>query len=82
MDDLETKIVNLVIDASDNEISVSDLDAADGSLELAGLSSLSFLILIELLEAELGVIVNPEADPDRLMSIAGITDFVRTQLVA
>lgn len=76
----KSKIIELIVEASDGEVTAQALDEAGGSLEQAGMSSLSFLVLVELLEVRLGVVIDPELDPQQLLTVSGIVDFVAEQM--
>ena len=74
---LRADLVRLVVSSGDGAIAESDLVKADGSLRALNFSSLSYMRLIDAIENELGVYVDPEADPERFATIDSLIDLVR-----
>jgi acyl carrier protein len=77
--DLRTQIKELVLLASGGAISMEELESADGSLELVGFNSIAYINLMEALEQTMGVIIDPEEDPEYLNSVDSIAAFVEAQ---
>lgn len=78
-EDLRTQIKDLVVLAAGGSISMEELEAADGSLEAVGVNSIAYINLMEALEQTLGVVIDPEEDPEYLQSVGSIAMFVESQ---
>ncbi len=78
-EDLRTQIKDLVVLAAGGGISMEELEAADGSLEAVGVNSIAYINLMEALEQTLGVVIDPEEDPEYLQSVDSIAMFVESQ---
>ncbi|MFC4857361.1 phosphopantetheine-binding protein [Actinophytocola glycyrrhizae] len=74
---LHDQLARLVVKSGDGNITEKDLAAAGGSLKALAYSSLSFMRLIDAIENELGVYIDPEAAVSRFETVAGIADLVR-----
>lgn len=73
---LRTKIIDLAIAAGDGSVSAAELAAAHYSLRDVGYSSLSYMRLIDSIENEVGVYLDPEADIEHYESIDSVTALV------
>jgi acyl carrier protein len=73
---LRAQLVRLIVAAGDGTVTESDLVQAGGSLRALNYTSLSFMRLIDAIENELGVYVDPEADPERFATIDTLADLV------
>jgi acyl carrier protein len=76
---LREQIEKLVEVATGRVVTVADLRDADGALDKAGVNSIGYINLMEALEQRFGAVVDPEADPQYLMSVDSIARFVRAQ---
>ena len=65
-------LVRLVVEASDGNFTAQELAQANGSLQAMGYSSLSYIRLIDAVENELGVYIDPDQDIESLDSVDGI----------
>jgi acyl carrier protein len=74
---LRAELLRLIVSSGDGAIGETDVTAADGSLRALNYSSLSYMRLIDAIENELGVYVDPEADPERFATIDSLVDLVR-----
>jgi acyl carrier protein len=74
---LHDQLVRLVVKSGDGNFTEKDLAAAGGSLKALSYSSLSFMRLIDAIENELGVYIDPEAAVSRFETVTGIADLVR-----
>ena len=74
---LRAQLVRLIVAAGDGTVAESDLVQAGGSLRASNYTSLSFTRLIDAIESELGVYVDPEADPERFATIDTLADRLR-----
>ena len=74
---LHLRLVDLAVAAGDGTVTTEDLAAANGSLADVGYSSLSYMRLIDMIENELGVYLDPEADEAVFRSISSIALLVR-----
>ncbi|UED83203.1 phosphopantetheine-binding protein [Streptomyces profundus] len=77
-DKLREQIEQLVEVATGKVVTVADLRAADGDLDRAGVNSIGYINLMEALEQRFGAVIDPEADPQYLLSVDSIAAFVRT----
>ncbi|MEE1782269.1 phosphopantetheine-binding protein [Streptomyces sp. SP17BM10] len=74
--DLRAKILELAIAAGDGSVSADELAGADYSLRDVGYSSLSYMRLIDSIENEVGVYLDPEAPIEHYESIDSVTALV------
>jgi len=74
--ELRSTIVRIVLESGEGEITESDLAAADWSLTAVGYTSLSYIRMIDAVENELGVYLDPEAETERFATIDGIIGLV------
>ncbi|MGK5733589.1 phosphopantetheine-binding protein [Streptomyces sp. URMC 124] len=73
---LRTKIIDLVIAAGDGSITADELAGVNYSLRDAGYSSLSYMRLIDSIENEIGVYLDPEAAVEHYETIDSVTALV------
>ncbi|WP_410667819.1 hypothetical protein [Amycolatopsis sp. cmx-4-68] len=76
-DALQARLVALVVESGDGNFSEQDLAAANGSLRTLNYSSLSYMRLIDAIENELGVYLDPEADNALFENIESLTALIR-----
>ena len=76
---LTLTIARLVTRASSGWISEEQAARSDTNLTEQGLSSLSYLKLIDSIEIELGVYIDLEGDIAFMTSVKGIVEYVSTQ---
>lgn len=76
---LTQTIARLVTRASSGAISEEQAVRPDTNLTEKGLSSLSYLKLIDAIEIELGVYIDLEGDIAFMTSVGGIAEYVSTQ---
>lgn len=74
--DLRGRLVRLIVESSDRDLSADDLAHGPGSLSTLGYSSLSYLRLIDAIENELGVYIDPEADMELFSTVDTILGLV------
>ncbi len=75
---LRQRLLDFAVAAGDGTVTTADLAATNGSLTDAGYSSLSYMRLIDMIENELGVYLDPDADDEAFQSIDSITQLVLT----
>ncbi|MFJ8693998.1 phosphopantetheine-binding protein [Streptomyces roseolilacinus] len=73
---LRTKILDLAIAAGDGSVTAAELAGAGYSLRDVGYSSLSYMRLIDSIENEIGVYLDPEADIEHYETIDSVTALV------
>ncbi|MFJ2868437.1 phosphopantetheine-binding protein [Kitasatospora sp. NPDC087314] len=78
--DLREQIEQIVETATGRVVTVADLRAAGGELDRAGVNSIGYINLLEVLEQRYGVVLDPEADPEHLTSVDSIVRFVSARL--
>jgi acyl carrier protein len=78
-DTLTRTVAQLVTRASSGAISEEQASRPDTNLTEKGLSSLSYLKLIDAIEIELGVYIDLEGDIAFMTSVGGIVEYVSTQ---
>jgi acyl carrier protein len=71
------QVVRLVVNSGDGNVTEKDLAATGGSLKELSYSSLSFMRLIDAIENELGVYIDPEAAVSRFETVDGIAELIR-----
>ena len=76
LETLRPQVVRIVVESAEGDLSEGDLTVAEGSLSAVSYSSLSYIRMIDTLENELGVFLDPEADDKRFETIDGIVDLV------
>lgn len=74
MNTLQTQVAALVEAASDGDVRRSDVMAPGASLSAAGLGSLGFLRLIDAIEREFGVEIDPDGDFSELDGVEVIAE--------
>ncbi|WP_406140109.1 hypothetical protein [Streptomyces sp. NBC_01089] len=74
--DLRSRLIRIVIESADGELTNGDLAKADYSLLALNYSSLSYMRLIDAVENDLGVYLDPEADTDRFATVDGILGLI------
>jgi len=75
-DDIRSRIVAAVLDSAEGDLTEQDLAAADWSLAGVSYSSLAYIRMIDTVENELGVYLDPEEESERFATIDGIVDLV------
>ncbi|MEE4545579.1 acyl carrier protein [Streptomyces sp. V4-01] len=75
--DLRAQLVRLIIESSDGDLSRTEVDAAAGSLRDLGYSSLSYIRLIDGIENELGVYIDPDADAESFATLDRLVGLVQ-----
>ncbi|WEV23851.1 phosphopantetheine-binding protein [Streptomyces sp. 71268] len=73
---LRTKILDLAIAAGDGSVTADELASANYSLREVGYSSLSYMRLIDSIENEVGVYLDPEAATEHYETIDSVTALV------
>ncbi|CAL9603561.1 phosphopantetheine-binding protein [Streptomyces thermolilacinus] len=73
---LRTKILDLAIAAGDGSVTAEELAEAGYSLRDVGYSSLSYMRLIDSIENEVGVYLDPEAAIEHYETIDSVTALV------
>jgi acyl carrier protein len=68
-------LIRLVVEAGDDAFAEGDLNPGT-SLRTLGYSSLSYMRLIDAIENELGVYLDPELETESLDTVAGIATAV------
>jgi acyl carrier protein len=76
MDDVRAHLVRLIVESSERNLSVDDLARDSGSLRTLGYSSLSYIRLIDAIENELGVYIDPDADLELFSTVDSILGMV------
>ncbi len=71
------RVLRLVVKSGDGNVTEGDLAATGGSLAELSYSSLSYMRLIDAIENELGVYIDPEAAVSRFASVDGIVELIR-----
>ena len=76
-DALRARLVTLVIESGDGNITEADIADANGALRGLNYSSLSYMRLIDAIENDLGVYIDPEAGNELFESLDTLTPLVR-----
>ncbi|MEV7966482.1 hypothetical protein AB0O34_10940 [Sphaerisporangium sp. NPDC088356] len=79
-DALRARIVRIVLDSVEGELTETELSAAEWSLSNIGYSSLSYIRMIDTVENELGVYLDPEEDGERIASVDDLVQVVQERL--
>ncbi len=79
-DTLRSRIVRIVLDSVEGDLTETELSGADWSLPNVGYSSLSYIRMIDTVENELGVFLDPEEDGERIVSVDDIVRLVQERL--
>ena len=77
--ELEIQVAELVNTATDGDVSVAEALAESHSLALAGVSSLAYLRLIELVERWFSVTVDLESDVSYLDTVQALAKWLESQ---
>lgn len=73
---LRSRIVRIVVSSAEGGLTEQELASVDGSLSAVGYSSLSYIRMIDAIENELGVYLDPEVQDKELATIDGILAVV------
>ncbi|MGC0419978.1 acyl carrier protein [Embleya sp. AB8] len=79
---LRERVAALIAQVSDGEVSAREVLETDGSLTAAGVSSLTFLRLIDALEGEFDVFFDLDADLDFVEDLDTLVDRLTRHGVA
>ncbi|GLZ29304.1 hypothetical protein Lesp02_14940 [Lentzea sp. NBRC 105346] len=79
-DDLRARIVRIVVESAEGDLSEQDLVAAGGSLPGVSYSSLSLIRMIDAVENQLGVYLDPDSDSARFETIDSLVELVSENL--
>lgn len=74
--DVRAHLVRLILESSDRNLAAGDLARDSGSLRTLGYSSLSYIRLIDAIENELGVYIDPDADLELFSTVDSILGMV------
>ncbi|MCL7456337.1 hypothetical protein AB0I85_23970 [Micromonospora echinofusca] len=75
---LREQVESLVVLATGRAVSVDDLRGCGGSLDVAGVNSIAYINLIEALDRQFHVVVDPERDAEALSQVDGIVGLIRS----
>jgi acyl carrier protein len=73
------RIVRIVLDSAEGDLTERDLATAEGSLPRVGYSSLAYIRMIDTVENEFGVYLDPE-EIDGFATIDDLADLITRQL--
>ncbi|MFF7246971.1 acyl carrier protein [Embleya sp. NPDC008237] len=79
---LRERVATLIAEVSDGEVSAREVLDSEGSLTAAGVSSLTFLRLIDALEGEFDVFFDLDADLDFVEDLDTLVERLTRQGVA
>ncbi|MGW1075398.1 phosphopantetheine-binding protein [Streptomyces sp. NPDC002537] len=79
-DALRTRIVRIIVNSAEGGLTEQELASVDGSLSALGYSSLSYIRMIDAVENELGVYLDPEVREENFATVDGILALVREEL--
>lgn len=74
--DIRARIVKIVLDSAEGDLAERDLAAANWSLAGVSYSSLAYIRMIDTVENELGVYLDPEEESDRFETVDSLADLV------
>lgn len=74
------QVTTIITSSAEGTLRREELDTAGGSLASVGFSSLAYIRMLDMVENELGVYLDPETDSDRLNTVDGIVSLVCEQL--
>ncbi|CAL9286646.1 hypothetical protein [Streptomyces sp. SudanB182_2057] len=75
-DDLRARILRIVLGAAEGDLTEQDLAAANWSLPAVSYSSLAYIRMIDTVENELGVYLDPEEESERFETIDNLVELV------
>lgn len=75
-------VAQLVVDATEGEVSREVLDAAEGKLYEAGVASLYLVAIIDNLEERYGVLLEPAEYVEVLKSVGAMVEYLGSQVCA
>lgn len=79
---LYDEVTQLVVDATEGEVSREILDAAEGKLYEAGVASLYLVTIIDDLEQRYGVLLQPSQYAEILTSVQAMVEYLESQVCA
>ncbi|MFH8476218.1 hypothetical protein [Streptomyces sp. NPDC018000] len=74
--DIRSRIVRIVLGSAEGDLTEQDLAAANWSLAGVSYSSLAYIRMIDTVENELGVYLDPEEESERFETLDSIVDLV------
>lgn len=75
-DDLRTHLVRIVLASAEGDLTEETLASAGWSLPEVSYSSLAYIRMIDAVENELGVYLDPEEESERFETIDSLVDLV------
>lgn len=75
-EEIRPRVVRIVLGSAEGDLTEQDLAAAGWSLPGVSYSSLAYIRMIDTVENELGVYLDPEEDSDRFETIDSIVELV------
>lgn len=78
-DELIVAVEKAIVAASAGDITLEALRESKGSLMDVGYTSIAFMALIESLEVQFGITVDPFQDPEELSTLNGIVNYIEKQ---
>ncbi|MFF3764289.1 hypothetical protein ACFYYR_09405 [Streptomyces sp. NPDC001922] len=79
-DALRARVVRIVLDCAEGDLTEAELAATGWSLSGVSYSSLSYIRMIDALENELGVYLDPEEENESYETVDGIVALVGEHL--
>lgn len=79
-DDIRSRIVRIVLSSAEGDLTERDLATANWSLPQVSYSSLAYIRMIDTVENELGVYLDPEEESDRFETIDSLVELVSQHL--
>lgn len=70
------KVTTIILSSAEGTLDRDELKATGGSLASVGYSSLAYIRMLDMVENELGVYLDPELDSAQLETVDGIVSLV------
>jgi acyl carrier protein len=75
-DSVRSRLVRIVLSSAEGDLTERDLAAANWSLPEVRYSSLAYIRMIDTVENELGVYLDPEEESDRFETIDSLVELI------
>lgn len=73
-------VENAVIEAANGVFSLEELRQSGGSLKAMGVTSVQYMTLLDYLESRLGIVIEPDVDPEVFEHVESISTYLESQV--
>ncbi len=69
-------VETVVVQSVEGAFSLEELREADGSLKALGVSSVQYMNILDAIEGQLGIVIEPDVDPEVFETVAGLAGYL------